>query len=635
MDVFQQLFAAVEFYHATPSLHNRESDTIEQFTDICYQILIHYAQSEAVKYDILDTASVSETHRLDSWLPRIIQQIAVSPLAADLTCAILSDRLDVRVGISATVIDLLVKNLVCSSHNASKGAAKVIHALIVCKGVSVPLQQHKFFESLHSNHAVTARVDEISVEAEAAMWSSVVEPGADDKAVTRQLINCNIVEALAWLCSGPSRTAAKHSNICRKKWTLHALLTCRLLPLVSTNQGNDRLSGRILHSYLLLLDVLYTGVDEMLATVSEYKGISDLIACMSQKFVELFAGLDGAADTQSQSFLLNTLLPFLCHCFNIFPEFVKQLFGSQLTTIKAHALRLIDTVSSTQQRNLRILFDIPAHALTRSTSFKNKSPVNQPNEVVDVSFFPSVLYSDILLQAIAHVLQMKGISSRHKALNSYSTARELLRLFDAAIIHEFYTLKCDRLDCIVRSLRSFSALDSVTSFQCMSKLIGALSLSLYLEPKHDTCQSILRVAQGDRRPWKDTHAEVVFVTNLAQLGTMSLALQALTSGDVGCEFAALEYLSTIATRFSNQIHVRDLFGLVCLQREFRQVAVRHLRSAFSNVTTMLALSETCRLVGVPQLVMRRAPCYREFSNILHLLTILGAYNGATNSDTFS
>jgi hypothetical protein len=635
MDVFQQLFAAVEFYHATPSLHNRESDTIEQFTDICYQILIHYAQSEAVKYDILDTASVSETHRLDSWLPRIIQQIAVSPLAADLTCAILSDRLDVRVGISATVIDLLVKNLVCSSHNASKGAAKVIHALIVCKGVSVPLQQHKFFESLHSNHAVTARVDEISVEAEAAMWSSVVEPGADDKAVTRQLINCNIVEVLAWLCSGSSRTAAKHSNICRKKWTLHALLTCRLLPLVSTNQGNDRLSGRILHSYLLLLDVLYTGVDEMLATVSEYKGISDLIACMSQKFVELFAGLDGAADTQSQSFLLNTLLPFLCHCFNIFPEFVKQLFGSQLTTIKAHALRLIDTVSSTQQRNLRILFDIPAHALTRSTSFKNKSPVNQPNEVVDVSFFPSVLYSDILLQAIAHVLQMKGISSRHKALNSYSTARELLRLFDAAIIHEFYTLKCDRLDCIVRSLRSFSALDSVTSFQCMSKLIGALSLSLYLEPKHDTCQSILRVAQGDRRPWKDTHAEVVFVTNFAQLGTMSLALQALTSGDVGCEFAALEYLSTIATRFSNQIHVRDLFGLVCLQREFRQVAVRHLRSAFSNVTTMLALSETCRLVGVPQLVMRRAPCYREFSNILHLLTILGAYNGATNSDTFS
>jgi hypothetical protein len=636
MDVFQQLFAAVEFYHATSSLHNRESDMIEQFIDICYRILIQYAQSEAIKYDTLVSVSISDnTHRLDSWLPRIIQQIAISPLASDLACAILSDRLDVRVGISAAVIDLLVSNLVCSSQHASQGAAKVIHALIVCKGVSIPLQQHKFFESLHTNLAIGARVAEISVEAEAAMWGSVVEPGADDIAVTRQLINCNIVEVLAWLCSGPSPTAAKHANICRKKWTLHALLTCRLLPLVSTNQGNDRLSGRILHSYLLLLDVLYTGVDEMLATVSEYKGISDLIASMTQKFVELFAAWGGAADTQYQPFLLNTLLPFLCHCFNNFPEFVSQHFGSQLSTIKAHAVRIIETVSSSQQRNLRILFDIPAHALTRSTSFKNKSPVDQPGEVVEVCFFPSVLYSDILLQTIAHVLQMKGINGRDKALKAYSSARKLLRLFDAAAIHEYYTSKCDRLDCIVRSLRLFSPLDSATSFECISQLIGALSLSLYLDPKRDLCQSILRVAQGDRRPWKDAHAEVVFITNYAQLGTMSLALQALTSGDVGCEFAALEYLTTIATRFSNQIHVRDLFGLVCLQREFRQVAVRHLRSAFSNVTTMLALSETCRLVGVPQSAMRRAPCYRAFSNILHLLTILGAYNGATNSDTFS
>jgi len=153
----------------------------------------------------------------------------------------------------------------------------------VCKGISVPLQQHTIFNHLYSNYAASSRIADISIEAEAAIWGSVVEMGADDSAVTRQLINCNIVDVISCLCSGANPTAAKHASFCRKSWTLHSLLTCRLLPLVSTNPGNDRLSGRMLQSYLLLQDVLYISVDEIIAAVSEYNCISDLIACMAKK----------------------------------------------------------------------------------------------------------------------------------------------------------------------------------------------------------------------------------------------------------------------------------------------------------------------------------------------------------------
>lgn len=633
MDVFEHIFSAVEFYHLTPSLHNRDTDMIEQFVGICYQILIQYAQCEAMRYEALASSSFSYSNRLDPWLLRIIRQISISAPAADLACAILSDRLDIRLDIGSAIVEPLVADLISCSCDASQGAAKVIQYLVVCKGVSIPLQQHIFFDFLHTNHEAKTRIAEISSEAEAATWSAAVELGANDVCVNRQVINCNIIDVLACLCSGSNSTAAKHANVCRRSWTLHALISCRLLPLVSTNRGNDRLSSRMLQSYLLLLDVLYTSVDEMLVSVFEYNGIIDLIACMAQKFVELFAALGSATDMQPQTFLLHVLLPFVCHCFNHEPDLVKMHFGSQLSTMKAHAVRLIEHMSLTQQRNIRILFDIPTHALTRSASSKIKSAVEQPSEAAKKHGFPNDLYCNILLQAIAHMLQVKGIHNKDKSLKLYSSTRELLRICDAAAIHEYYASRCDRLDCIVRSLRS--SVNAATSFECMSKLISSLSLSLYFDPKRDFCQNILRLAQEDRRPWKDSNEETVFVTNLAQLGTLSLALQGLTSGNVGCEIAALEYLTTIATRFGNQKHVRDLFRLVCLQQEFRQVVVRHLRSGFVNVTTMLALSETCRLLSVPQSVMSRAPCYRAFSKIVHLLTILGSYDGATDGDTIS
>ncbi len=631
--VFHHLFAAVEYFHSTPSLHNRETDMIEQFVGICYQILTIFSRSDAAKYELLNGSMISDSSILESWLPRIIHQIPTSAHAADLVCAILGDRLDIRLGVSASIIESLVSYLISPSLYVSQGAAKVIQALIVCKGVSVHLQQNKIFDCMQSNHTVRDRVAEISLEAEAATWSSAVELKADDSAVTRQLVNCNIVDVVAWLCSGANPTAAKHAKKFRKSWTLHALLTCRLLPLVSTNRGDGRLSGRMLQSYLLLLDVLYTSVDEMSHTVSEYKGISDLISSIAQKFVELFANLGSATEIQSQNFLLNTILPFMCHCLNYFPDVVNQHFGSQFSAMKAHAIQLIEHMSTTQQRNVRILFDIPAHALTRSNSSKNIPSVEQLDHATNANCFPSVLYSDVLMQTIAYMLHLKGIRNRDKSLKAYSSTRDLLLLFDAAAIHECYSSRCDRLDCIVRSLSS--TVNATSSFQCMSKLLSALLLSLYLDPKRDLCQNIAKIAQGDRQPWKDSHAEVVFVTNFAQLGTLSLSLQALTSGDVDCELAALEYLTTISTRFNNQIHVCELLRRVCLQQEFRQVAVRHLRSGFSNVTTMLALSETCRLVNVSQSVVCRAPCYRAFSKIVHMLAILGSYNRATNSDTFS
>jgi hypothetical protein len=633
MDLFQQLFLVVDFYFSTPSLYNVATDMNEQFVGICYQILIQYANCESVKCEALNSTSIPYSNRLESWLPRIVHQTTTSASAADLACAILSDRLDIRLGISSSIIETLINNLVLSTYCASQGAVKVIQALILCKGVSVPLQQHTIFNYFYSNYAVSSRISEISIEAEAAIWGSVVELGADDSAVTRQLINCNIVDVISCLCSGANPTAAKHASVCRKSWTLHSLLTCRLLPLVSTNRGNDRLSGRLLQSYLQLLDVLYIGVDEMIATVSEYNGISELIACMAKKFVELFSALGSAADMKSQPFLLNTLLPFMSHCFNCFPDLVSRHFGSQISSMKIHAVRLIEHMSLSQQRNFRILFDIPANALTRSASSKFMSKVEQPSDLENLFCFPNALYTQILLQAIGHMPQMKGISNRDKSLKSYLGMKEILRLFDAAAFHECYASRCDRLDCIVRSLRS--TMNEVTSVGCMTKLMGTLTLSLYLDPKRDLSQNIVQFAQGNRRSWKDAHAEVVFVTNFAQLGTLSLALQGLTSGDVDCEIASLEYLTTISSRFSCHTHVRDLFRLACLQQEFRQVAVKHMRIGFSNVTTMLALSEMCRLVGVPQSSISRAPCYRAFSKIVNLLAILGAYNGATKGDTFS
>jgi hypothetical protein len=633
MDLFQQLFLVVDFYYSTPSLYNLATDMNEQFIGICYQILVQYAHWESVNCE-LNSTSNQYSNRLESWLPRIIRQSTTSASAPELACAILSDRLDVRLGISSDIIETLIDNLVSYTYCASQGAVKVIQALILCKGISVPLQQHTIFNHLYSNYAASSRIADISIEAEAAIWGSVVEMGADDSAVTRQLINCNIVDVISCLCSGANPTAAKHASLCRKSWTLHSLLTCRLLPLVSTNRGNDRLSGRMLQSYLLLLDVLYIGVDEMIATVSEYNGISDLIACMAKKFVELFSALGGSADMKSQHFLLNTLLPFMCHCFNCFPDLVSRHFVSQMPTMKTHAVRLIEHMSPSQQRNLRFLFDIPANALTRSVSSKNTSKeVEQPSNVENLFCFPNVLYNQILLQAIGHMPQMKGISNRDKCLKSYSGLKELLGLFDAAAIHECYTSRCDRLDCIVRSLRSTE--NDVFSFGCMTKLMSTLTLSLYLDPKRDLSHNIVQFAQGNRRPWKDAHTEVVFVTNFAQLGTLSLALQGLTSDDSDCEIASLEFLTTISSRFSSHSHVRDLFRLACLQQEFRQVAVKHMRLGFSNVTTILALSEMCRLVGVPQSSISRAPCYRAFSKNVHLLTILGAYNGATKNNTFS
>ena len=79
----------------------------------------------------------------------------------------------------------------------------------------------------------------------------------------------------------------------------------------------------------------------------------------------------GCLSLPSTSFLLNTLLPFMCRCFNCFPDLVSRHFVSQMPTMKTHAVRLIEHMSPSQQRNLRILFDIPANALTRSVSSKN------------------------------------------------------------------------------------------------------------------------------------------------------------------------------------------------------------------------------------------------------------------------
>ena len=146
----------------------------------------------------------------------VLPATTTSASAADLACAILSDRLDIRLGISSSIIETLINNLVLSTYCASQGAVKVIQALIVCKGFSVPLQQHTIFNHLYSNYAASSRIADISIEAEAAIWGSVVEIGADDSAVTRQLINCNIVDVISCLCSGANPTAAKHASLCRK-----------------------------------------------------------------------------------------------------------------------------------------------------------------------------------------------------------------------------------------------------------------------------------------------------------------------------------------------------------------------------------------------------------------------------------